>query len=232
MIDLKNAYEIRDVLSNKVIDSIIDELGNVWYEKKKSLLPIKYQQVEYIESTGTQYIDTGIVSNSDLSISTTLLFNQVGTDVSNGVCPYGAFETNNYLYWRCSNTYEKSSVCYGSGMNLAPAGFNIQEKIVIGNNKHTFYCIGVDGQKRIMHVDAQSFSGTKNIFIFAQNGTSTSRYSKMQLYDFKISNDTNELRNFIPCYRKSDNEIGLYDLVENKFYTNAGTGTFLKGINV
>lgn len=40
------------------------------------------------------------------------------------------------------------------------------------------------------------------------------------------------MRNFIPCYRRSDNVIGLYDLVENKFYTNAGTGNFLKGPDV
>ena len=39
------------------------------------------------------------------------------------------------------------------------------------------------------------------------------------------------IRNYIPCYRKSDNEIGLYDIVNNVFYTNQGTGVFLKGSN-
>lgn len=40
------------------------------------------------------------------------------------------------------------------------------------------------------------------------------------------------VRNFIPCYRKSDNVIGLYDLVNDVFYTNNGTGIFLKGADV
>ncbi len=37
----------------------IDKNGNV--EEKESLLPAEYQQVEYIESTGMQYIDTKII---------------------------------------------------------------------------------------------------------------------------------------------------------------------------
>lgn len=45
--------------------------------------------------------------------------------------------------------------------------------------------------------------------------------------------DDNELvRDFIPCYRKSDGVIGLYDLVNDVFYTNLGTGQFTKGKNI
>ena len=40
------------------------------------------------------------------------------------------------------------------------------------------------------------------------------------------------VRNYIPCYRKADNVIGLYDKVNGVFYTNAGSGTFLKGSDV
>jgi hypothetical protein len=29
--------------------------------------------------------------------------------------------------------------------------------------------------------------------------------------------------------RKSDNVIGLYDVINGKFYTNSGTGEFIKG---
>jgi hypothetical protein len=35
-------------------------------------------------------------------------------------------------------------------------------------------------------------------------------------------------RDFIPCYRKSDNIIGMYDLVNDQFYTNSWTWTFTK----
>ena len=35
--------------------------------KKSSRLPSEYQEVEYIESTGTQYIDTGLTPNGNYS---------------------------------------------------------------------------------------------------------------------------------------------------------------------
>ena len=41
-----------------------------------------------------------------------------------------------------------------------------------------------------------------------------------------------EVYEFIPCYRKSDGEIGLYDIKNHVFYTNDGTGSFLKGKDV
>ena len=37
---------------------------------------------------------------------------------------------------------------------------------------------------------------------------------------------------FIPCYRKSDNVAGMYDLVSEQFFTNVGTGEFIVGPNV
>lgn len=55
---------------------------------------------------------------------------------------------------------------------------------------------------------------------------------KLIIYSWKFYQDNVLIRDFIPCYRKSDNEIGLYDLVTETFYTNKGTGTFLKGNNI
>ena len=53
----------------------------------------------------------------------------------------------------------------------------------------------------------------------------------MELYNFKMYDNDALVRNFIPCYRKSDNAAGLYDTVNNVFYTNAGTGKFIIGPN-
>ena len=49
------------------------------------------------------------------------------------------------------------------------------------------------------------------------------------MYNLKITDGTNVIKNFVPCYRKSDNVAGLYDLVNNVFYTNQGTGNFIVG---
>ena len=56
--------------------------------------------------------------------------------------------------------------------------------------------------------------------------------SSMRLYKLKMWTDDILVRDFIPCYRKSDNVVGMYDLVNGKFYTNEGTGEFVKGPDV
>ena len=40
------------------------------------------------------------------------------------------------------------------------------------------------------------------------------------------------IRDYVPCYKKDDETIGMYDLVTQQFYENAGTGTFIKGPNI
>lgn len=52
-------------------------------------------------------------------------------------------------------------------------------------------------------------------------------YTGAKLYSDKIYDSSNNLvRDFIPAVRKSDGEAGLYDKVNEVFYTNAGTGAF------
>ena len=41
-----------------------------------------------------------------------------------------------------------------------------------------------------------------------------------------------KVADLVPCYRKSDNKPGMYDLVNNVFYTNQGGGDFTVGPDV
>jgi hypothetical protein len=50
-----------------------------------------------------------------------------------------------------------------------------------------------------------------------------------RLYGLTIYHYDNKVHELIPCYRKSDGVIGLYDAAGGKFYTNEGTGSFTKG---
>ena len=54
----------------------------------------------------------------------------------------------------------------------------------------------------------------------------------MRLYMFKLYENENLICNYIPCYKKSDGEVGLYDLINKVFLTNIGTGEFIKGKNI
>lgn len=83
-------------------------------------------------------------------------------------------------------------------------------------------------------VSLVSYNTELNMFIFALNkeGVPNEQYACARLYDMKIYDNEDLVRDFVPCYRKSDNVIGLYDKVNRQFYTNAGTGIFSKGDDV
>ena len=83
------------------------------------------------------------------------------------------------------------------------------------------------------NVGAFNNTATQNLYLFAMNNIGTvAAYASIKLYMFQIINNNEIVRNLVPCYRKLDGVIGMYDLVNDKFYTNLGTGTFLKGKDV
>ena len=67
--------------------------------------------------------------------------------------------------------------------------------------------------------------GSGNFWLF-NNSWESSYYASMKLYYFKAWSSWTLVREMIPCYRKSDSVIWLYDIVNDVFYTNAGSGTF------
>lgn len=83
-------------------------------------------------------------------------------------------------------------------------------------------------------VNKSVFSGTNPYTMliggFHNNSASfESRNTNTQWYSVKIRNGLNLIRDFIPVKRKTDNKVGLYDLVEHKFYGNSGSGDFVAG---
>lgn len=169
-------------------------------------LPIGYIALEYIESTGTQYIDTGLTVNKTDSYEMILI----------------AHLTNNDN-WAGANGY-------------------LQFQAKIGNNKKSKIDIKYINKIETIFVDDQqvsstdwstSYNGTNvKLGIFRLGDTNNTWYSQTgqsgKLYSCKILNNNNLIRNFIPC-KNISGILGLYDIVNNIFYTNAGTGTFTAG---
>jgi len=195
--------------------------------KYKVKLPSGYQQVEYIESSGTQYINSGILCSSDLIIK--VKFMNTSTNTVSDV--FGNFVSENdsfRLFCYTTQFY----LDYGSGNGTANRHFennyptvNVLQELEIGNG----YVKNLTSQTNIITFSTTSFSKNYNLFITKSLANAT---SKNRIYYFELYDNGALVRNFIPCYRISDNVIGLYDMINKKFYTNAGTGTFLKGADV
>lgn len=214
-------YKTREVINVTKFNSISDftkiNVSQIYYSPNNNAVNIKkdedvedsedisiagYQKVEYIESTGTQYIDTGIGSSS------------IGKNIRIEL----DFQLTEYI----NNTW----IC--GTQELECGIFN-------GFHSHFIYSQTSDYLARTTAVGTKVKTSSYKIMLFARdwNGTTTEyRPAKVKIYSTKIYIDDKIVRDFIPYYRKSDGEIGMYDVVNNKFYTNLGTGSFIKGANV
>ena len=189
-------------------------------------LPSEYQQVEYIESSGTQYIDTGFKPNNNTTFS--LTFQISSTTTTQGIFGVGdsslsksyrlGMSASGYFY------FAKRGTQFNGASNSSNTSKNTFE---LKNNK-----VYLNGSEYITITDTDTYQCENNAYIFFFGGSTTITKASGKLYSCKIYDNSVLVRNFIPCYRKSDNVIGLYDLVNGTFYTNAGTGTFTKGANV
>lgn len=169
-------------------------------------LPNGYLQLEYIESTGTQWIDTGISGKHKF------IHDIEFTDNSRNLMGFSIYTP---YYWGANNNsrYEMSNY------------INLETNI----RRNVEYDLTTNNT--ILKVDNQTIlnagiNPSSNYTIFRINGGNY--YAKAKLYEMTIY-DTNDIlvRDFIPAMRLSDNVVGLYDQANDVFYTNQGTGTFL-----
>lgn len=183
------------------------------------ILPSEYQQVEYLESTGTQYIDTGIyLTNTDII---KCIFEIVEVSGALGGI-YGAFDTNKYYQLVIRNPIQ---------LRVGTTANQVGSTNVITNQIYeTIAQNGIYTQNNIDYIftSSEAFTLSQSCYVFARNNNGQVLNTFSKIYSFEIVNKCI----FIPCYRKSDTEPGMYDTVNNVFYTNAGTGSFIVGNDV
>lgn len=208
-------------------DTIVYQEGNQ--------LPPEFIELEYIESTGTQYIDTGYKLTN---LSKSVIEIKLNDNVSNG--SYGMFgaradsDINNFTERVFKDTNDLQIILDFN--NSSYAQYRLTENNL--NNSDLYKTI-IDKNERSIYknnvflatnntICSDTFTSLLNAYLFACNGTNWNN-AQVKLYSCKIFDNNTLIRNFIPAYRRVDGVVGLYDLVNGVFYTNAGTGTFLKG---
>ena len=173
-----------------------------------------YNVVEYIESTGTQYIDTGLTMEK----STTMRMEISAQLTSNG-------------NWAGVNGYMQHQASLGGGS---------KGLFVVDYNGNT-HIENVYFNNTLKYTQdwTSAYSGAKNKVAVIGMGNaentwwtniSANRYAQVgKWYYIKVYRSGTLVRDYVPCVRNSDGVAGLYDKVENKFYTNSGTGSFGSG---
>ena len=180
-----------------------------------------YTKLNYIQGNGAQYINTEFIPDQDVKIEVNYDFKW---ELNSGqfvplygnTDMYASFRPSYTLFYVKFGTYSNNY----SGSNY-PTGILAQNK-----NVFTFSPSG----RRIVPTN-NDFTSTTPIYIFNvcnANGGLTYTYSTdyFKVYYFKIWNGEELVRDFIPYKRDLDEKIGLYDLVNNVFYSSASEYDF------
>ena len=187
-------------------------------------LPYGAIPVEYIESTGTQYIDTGYVYDNSLAYE--IDCHMLGTASESGVfCGIG------------SGARFELSVSVSQGRFFA--GFGSTQRFSLGsydNLRHIFFASIKDGffidgiLQATFGTNSQAFGRTLGLFMRDTNNRSHPALCRMYRATF-ASND-GIIFDFIPVRFTNEfdePEGALYDRVSNALFRNQGTGSFLIG---
>lgn len=198
-------------------------------KKKESRLPSAYQEVGYIESTGTQYIKTNYIPQNLDSIKCLFSMSEFYLSTSTNWTLFSAGTGTYQLILLLTNNGRFNGAYYKYFTSGAASQFDFRPEIdtkyeIDINSNGIISCNGCTARSNY-----QNAVNTPLYLMMRANNTSP---FKGKFYNFSIINNGINMIDLVPCYRKSDEEIGMYDLVSQNFFTNAGTGVFSKGNDV
>lgn len=218
------------VIQGETLTAIADAIR----EKKGMIAASEYMQLEYIESTDAQYIDTEYyVTSENLKIVACFAFTEIKAWAA--IC--GVEGTTDKLLALTPMLNAASTLTFYSGSSSQLGAIPVTANTIYSLTAQT-----VDG---VISYDCNGTTGTAeaagtlcksdSIYIFTLNSASDSNVlsqaTNMRLYSFQLYDNDVLVRDFVPCAH-TDGTVGLYDLANDKFYTNAGSGTFTAGAEV
>ena len=200
-------------------------------------LPKEYQEVEYIESTGTQYIDTGIKANSESLLYLKCTFNISNTIVQDTSQAGWVYGTEKHQSGGVISGGLACSTYSSSGKISVNFYSNSHDTIdMVNNTKNT---LEINSTEIIANGISYPFTGTfqggaldQNIYLFCLCGYGGNRYyySSSKIYGFQFGYSKNNLViDLVPVYDTVTQKYGMYDKVSQTFKGNSGSGNFTGG---
>ena len=198
-------------------------------------------QIEYLETTGTQYIDTG-VALTGRNIEITLVAQWTGSDVSQFES-FLAFMDNILVTPRCGIHKYNGNWMFGTNATnkpIFPVDGNIHKFFLTGNasaDKESLYIDNVF----VTQGDTTSeglFGNTITFFLGCRNrngsvdNPSSAKFYSLNIKKFDNAEHTEVLSeyNYIPV---RIGQVGyMYDTISGQLFGNDGTGAFTLGADV
>lgn len=222
---MKGAYNASDL--NRVcaaVDYLTGVLTGLGYSvtttlpEKKPVYTAK--EIEYIESTGTQYIDTGFKPNQDTRLTMDV---EVLSQNSYPKALFGGRngDTSTIDAFECW-IFNASNIRADYGNTYHSFSVSIPGRFTIEINKNS---ASVDSSS--FTFSSSTFQSLYNLALFSQNdvGGIDTRMASIRLYSCKIYDNGTLVRDYKPYY-DSNGVACLFDAASGTYYYNAGTGTF------
>ena len=207
-----------------------------------------YERLDYIQATGTQYIDTGYVHDDSTKVDMRISFDETpGADWQNF---YGAryYKNDDARRFDVFLSNSQNSPCrFGPELGKKRDGFINHE--VLNSTIYAIHLEKTGGESTATPeggatvslgtgtATGGSFDEGRSDYLFALHQYYDEHdpkwyanfHTKAKLYSCRIYSGETLERNFVPVRRKSDGALGLFDRANNVFYGNAGTGEFNPG---
>ena len=191
-----------------------------------------YQELDYIESTGTQMIDTKYLPNPNTVVEMSLEFTTKWVSSGKGVF-FGCHDSTKIFRFNFGG--KATQIGCRLLNNDKSTVFNITDDIRTTRNELRIDAAGGKVSWGTVSVDVSANTNVHENYpmgLFGQNDEGVLKpfsQMNMRIYSCKISDAAGLVRDFVPCRELTGaKRAGLYDRVNGEFYPNAyGTDDFL-----
>lgn len=194
-------------------------------------LPDGFTAVEYIQTSGSQRIDTGVKSSASIGMSADFCLVDASI-IQNLTTVYDPYKNYQLMVLAISS--------YGSpdGAVWFVCGYSAIQYFKKADTDRHVYHFNADGQYTV-EMDGIQYkkadpsqttfpADTLNLYLFVRNASFFDGYARMKLYSCAMYDGGRKIRDFKPCL-DADGVPCLYDLISKTAFYNQGTGSFTWG---
>lgn len=213
----------------RVLELVIseDESGYSSYPTFSTMQHEEYETLNYISSTGTQYIDLDLKPTSNTRVECDVQVYEWSSFATIFGCRDASSQTASQAYVMAvssANTFRSDYFGDSKSTNVN----SHLNRVEIIKNKNVVSITGDNENASIINANTTGES-TYNLYLFAMNNIgSASLFVKARLYSCKVYEGDMLIRDLVPS-KDANGTIGLYDKITNIFFTNKGTGIFGNG---
>jgi hypothetical protein len=178
--------------------------------------------VEYLESTGTQYIDTGLLPKNTNGFKLDIMVTSLTSENTPTGCMVSGMRFVGIYFMPSQN---RISYGWGTSVSQMSTSFTPNTKYHIETNYKNSRKITFGNVVVLDNLSTLSNNITNTFTLFKRNYGSTAGSFVGRMYNCQVTDGENVIFDFIPVIAPNG-EAAMFDQVSKKLFYNKGSGTF------